>query len=118
MNMINITALQKDLPEQLVAREKRTQVRWNEKRGVAALLKGRLGTYRKGLKPNSIMRHALRFYGPLIGPENILENYRVVSVRESREGGLRISAVQLYNDLPLYGGSLTVFADKKRCIQR
>jgi Zn-dependent metalloprotease len=112
----NISPVQEELLEKHKKKIDAAALRWNEKRGVAALLKGRLGTYRKGLKSGAILRRALSQFGPLIGPEDILKNCRVVSVRKTRDRGLRIRAVQIHDDLPLYGASVVVFSDSNRRI--
>lgn len=121
--MKNITRKQQQLLESLQAREKAIEVRWDEERGVAAVLQGRI---LPDVKPGSgsagesaaVLARFLAEAGPLVGPEKTAEACRFVEARSSKPGCLRIRAMQLAENIPIHGATLLLFADSERGVYR
>jgi Zn-dependent metalloprotease len=112
----NITSKQRELLDDLQTRYK-LEIRWNPQRGVAAVLKGKIFDWR-GEKPEELLHMWINKYGPLIGPTDIRDNYEYTGTTKTKSGNLRIRAMQKFANVPIYGATLLLFANKDRGIYR
>ena len=121
--MNNITPSQRLLLERMQAREGAVEVRWQEERGVASVLQGRLMPEAR-LAGDSVrecqevLERFLKEYGPLVGPENAVEACRFVAAERSKRGHVRIRAMQTAGNIPIHGATLLLFADNERGLFR
>ncbi|MDT8327602.1 MAG: hypothetical protein RQ750_09510 [Roseovarius sp.] len=121
--MENITQLQQDLLDRLKERDKIASVRWNDERGVAAVITGHhLSRDRVASDleqdPEAVLKAFLKEYGPLIGPENTTEAMRFVGFGKTRGKHICIRAMQVAGGLAIHGASLILFADPERGVFR
>lgn len=117
--MKNINRIQKQLLQRVKSQVPDLEVRWNEEHGVASLLEGKLLPWEKIQKPEMIVRAVLSQYGALLGPPDVIEKHKVNEVRRDRkDGGYRTHAYQVFDDLPVYGAALLVFASEDRGVYR
>ncbi|UCG70246.1 MAG: hypothetical protein JSV09_04315 [Thermoplasmata archaeon] len=115
--MENVSLEQRRLIERLQSRDEKVEIRWNDPRGVAAVIKGNLGDW-KGEEPETLLNSWVTIYGPLIGPTDIIDNYEYSGTSESKDGNLRIRAQQKFFDVPVYGATLLLFLNRDRGIYR
>jgi Zn-dependent metalloprotease len=116
-NIRNIEAAQKEKLNSLLKKTPDLTIRWNEDQGVASLIQDHLIPWKEVNKPEEIIPAVIRKFGPLIGPPNVPENYRMVDVRETKQG-FRAQACQLQQGMVIYGAALVAFGDRKRGIYR
>ena len=117
-SMKNISETQKKLLDKLRLQVTDLELRWSEDRGAASLLKGRLMPWERFQKADEILRTVLAEYGPLVGPEDFLENHRFTGFGPAKEGGYRARAYQIFKNLPVYGATVVAFADEERGVYR
>ncbi len=121
--MENITRLQRKTLERLMKRDKRASVRWNDGRGTASVLSGKLlspASVRNDLKenPEAVLKTFLKELGPLTGPKRGSGSMRLVKVSYTKGDQLRIRAMQVTKGVPIHGASLVLYASAKRGVFR
>jgi Zn-dependent metalloprotease len=121
--MENINKLQRKTLERLMKRDKGASVRWNDDRGVASVLRGRLvppSRVRKHLKnnPEAVLKAFLEELGPLVGPKDSIDSMRFVTAKEAKGDQVRIRAMQVAKGIPIHGASLVLHADAERGVFR
>ena len=121
--MENITRLQRQTLERLLERDKSASVRWNDDRGAASVLSGKLmppASVRNDLKenPEAILKAFLEEFGSLIGPKNSSASIRFVKVNKVKGDQVRIRAMQVAKRIPIHGASLVLYASAKRGVFR
>ncbi|MCC6861985.1 MAG: M4 family metallopeptidase [Bryobacterales bacterium] len=113
-----MTANQERLLEALRKRAPGLTVRWNEERGVASLIEGRLLPWERIKGTENMLRPVLADHGELLGPPDVLEGHRPAGARRLRTGEVRAKAFQVFDTLPVYGATLLAFADVERGVYR
>jgi Zn-dependent metalloprotease len=113
----NINATQKRVLAKLHKQKPKLTIRWNEDKGVASLIEDQLISWKEIKEPENIISAVLRKFGPLIGPRDVLENHRVVSIKKTKRG-FRVQACQLKQGMVIYGAALVVFGDQEHGIYR
>ena len=117
--MNNITDAQRVLLDTLKSKQPDLEVRWNEERGVAGLLEGNLLSWPRSQEPEAVLETFLQQYGTLLGPGNMTKAYRLTSIkRNANRGEYRIRACQIFDDIPVFGATLLIFAGKGRGVYR
>ncbi len=116
--MASMTRAQRQLVDELRSRDPDLTIRWDEDRSVASVLKGGLLSWDPEQAPEDLLEQCLRKFGALIGPSDVLDNYEYVGATTSKAGHLRVKAMQTAQDLPIYGATLLVFADRRRGVFR
>ena len=110
---------QRQVLDELESQVPDLEVRWNDERGVASLLEGKLLPWDQERGPKGIVSAILDRYGLLLGPPDVVEGHRVTGIgQDAKTGGYRARAGQIVNDLPVYGATLLVFADEERGVYR
>ena len=121
--MENISRLQRKILNNLLERDKGASLRWNDDRGVAAVLSGQLlppTSIRNDLKenPEAVLKTFLKELGPLIGPKSSIGSMRFVKANNVKGDQVRIRAMQVAKGIPIHGASLVLYASAKRGIYR
>jgi Zn-dependent metalloprotease len=117
--MENVTTQQRELLEKVREKVPDLSLRWNDERGVASMIEGNLLPWNKIGKPDEIVRATVKQFGLLLGPSDISEKYKVIGTRHKKEkAGHRGEAYQVFDNLPVYGANLLVFADEERGVYR
>ncbi|UCG68649.1 MAG: M4 family metallopeptidase, partial [Thermoplasmata archaeon] len=69
-------------------------------------------------EPNAILRHVFEEFGILFRPENRQLDYVELETIQRKDGEFRARAYQTYQGFPIYGASITVFANTTRGVYR
>ena len=113
----NIDDAQKQKLESLLKENPKLTIRWNEDQGVASLIQDQIIPWKEVKEPKEIIPAVIRKLGPLIGPPDILENHRIVSIKETKQG-FRAQTCQLHKGIVIYSAAIVAFGDRKRGIYR
>ena len=121
--MKKVTKLQRETLDRLMQRDKGASVRWNDDRGVASVLSGRLlppASVRNDLKenPEAVLKAFLKELGPLIGPKNSIGSMRFIKANNVKGNQVRIRAMQVAKGIPIHGASLVLYASAERGVFR
>ena len=116
--MENVTKAQWELMDSVLARVSDIEVRWNEERGVASLLAGRLIRSETLGTPEEIVGAVLRTYGVLLGPADVARSHQVTGSCLAKGGVTRSRALQLFRGVPVHGATLLVFSHDERGTNR
>ncbi|MCK4817941.1 hypothetical protein KA005_19375, partial [bacterium] len=116
--MMNITDIQKERVNKLKSEFPKIEIRWNEERGSVNVLKGTLIQWSKIQEPNAILRHVFEEFGILFRPGNRQLDYVELETIQRKDGEFRARAYQTYQGCPIYGASITVFANTTRGVYR
>lgn len=121
--MKNLTQTQHEYLDKLMQRDKDAKVRWNDKRGLASALSGKLVTQDQIMRVGpedtaAILKYFLKAYGPLVAPESCLDSIHFVKTHGTKDGRTRIRAMQLAGTIPIHSATLLLFMDTNRGIYR
>jgi len=116
--MENITDNQKELVNKINSEFPNIEIRWNEERGSAQIIKGTLIQWSKIQEPNTLLRYVLEEFGILFGPENVQQDHVELETKQNKDGEFRVRAYQTYKGFNIYGASITIFANETRGVYR
>jgi len=121
--MKNLTDTQREYLDRLMQKDKGADVRWNDGRGTATLLRGTLidpdqlkGSIQED--PEAILDTFLEEYGPLVAPEDSKETIRFVKTHITKGDRIRIRAMQVADGIPIHGATLLLFAEEGKGVYR
>ncbi|MBN1136217.1 MAG: M4 family metallopeptidase [Anaerolineae bacterium] len=105
--MENITPEQRELLELLYQRDPEAEIEWDDVRGVAASIRGRLDID-PGLEPEGKLWTFLERFGPLVGPPDLAGGLKPLRQISDDLGWVHLLYAYLREDVELYGAKLAL----------
>ncbi len=114
--MENITHEQRALLERLSDADPDVEIRWDDERGVASSIRGRLGVS-DSTEPEAVAVAFLDVYGPLVGPADLPRGLQLLRAERDDIGWDHlIYAYSVGDEIEVFGAKLAVHASGDRSV--